>query len=175
MVRFPKGYRCETLGKSHPRAAVSSGQPAVDTWLAERALQNQEKHLSVTRVVVDPRGAIAGYYTLAMGQVDLGDLPPELAKKLPRRAVPVAVLAWLGVDQRFQGQGLGARLLAPALGDCHRAGKDFAFVAVIIDCIDTAAKACYQRWDFQELPGRPMRLFLGARALEAIVRGQDSQ
>jgi GNAT superfamily N-acetyltransferase len=151
----------------------------VDAWIAQRALQNQEKHLSVTRVVIDLRGAIAGYYTLAMNQVDLDDLPPELAKKLPRRALPVAVLAWLGVDRRFQGQGLGTRLLAQALADCHRAGKAFAFVAVIIDCIDAAAKAFYQRWDFRELPGRPMRLFLTAQALDAIVRvrpaGQDSE
>jgi GNAT superfamily N-acetyltransferase len=173
VVRFPQGLRCETLAKSHPRAAFSSGQPAVDAWLAERAWQNQEKHLSVTRVLLDPRGVIAGYYTLATGQVDLGELPPELAKKLPRRAVPVAVLAWLGVDRRFQGQGLGTRLLAQALGDCHRAGKAFAFVAVIIDCIDAAAKAFYERWDFRELPGRPMRLFLTAQALEAIVRGSE--
>jgi hypothetical protein len=103
MVRFPKGLRCERLSRGHPRSAFASGQPAVDEWLAKQALQNQEKHLSVTRVLLDERDAIVGYYTLATGQVDFGDLPPDMAKKLPRRALPVAVLAWLGVDQRYQG------------------------------------------------------------------------
>jgi hypothetical protein len=34
--------------------------------------------LSVTRVLIDGVGALAGYYTLATGQVDFGDLPAEL-------------------------------------------------------------------------------------------------
>jgi ribosomal protein S18 acetylase RimI-like enzyme len=169
MVRFPEGFRCERLGRGHPRRAFSSGHPAVDEWLAKQALQNQEKHLSVTRVLLDERDAIAGYYTLATGQVDFGDLPPETVKKLPRRALPVAVLAWLGVDKRYHGQGLGTRLLAQALADCRAAGETFAFVAVILDCVDDAAKKFYQRWDFREVPGRPMRLFLPFSMLEELM------
>jgi hypothetical protein len=42
-------------------------------------------------------------------------------------------------------------------------------VAVILDCLDEAAKAFYQRWDFREVPGRPMRLFLPFSALEALM------
>ncbi|HVX60474.1 MAG TPA: GNAT family N-acetyltransferase [Pirellulales bacterium] len=112
---------------------------------------------------------IAGFYTLATGQVDFGDLPPELARKLPRRTLPVAVLAWLGVDRAHQNQGLGKLLLAQALRDCYDAGRTFAFVAVIIDCIDNAAKAFYQQWDFAELPGHPYRLALSASLLAAMM------
>lgn len=173
MVRFPPGWRCERLRREHPRAAFVSGQGAVDGWLTKQALQNQEKHLSVTRVLLDDQGGIAGFYTLATGQVDFGDLPVELAKKLPRRALPVAVLAWLGLDRKHHGQGLGTRLLAQALLDCHGAGQTFAFVAVILDCVDDRAKAFYQRWDFQELPGRPMRLFLPFASLEKLASSPD--
>jgi GNAT superfamily N-acetyltransferase len=171
VVRFPDGFRCEGLHKEHPRAQFASGQKAVDTWLSQRALQNQDKRLSVTRVLVDPQGVIVGYYTLATGQVDCGDLPPEVVKKLPRRALPVATLAWLGVDRRYQGRGLGTRLLAQALADCHAAGRTFAFVAVILDCVDENAKAFYLRWDFREVPGRPLRLFLSSQSLEALMAG----
>ncbi len=172
MVRFPAGWRCERLRREHPRAAFVSGQEAVDGWLAKQALQNQEKHLSVTRALLDDEGRIAGFYTLATGQVDFGDLPAELVKKLPRRALPVAVLAWLGVDQRHHRQGLGTRLLAQALADCQAAGQIFAFVAVILDCVDESAKAFYQRWDFQEMPGRPMRLFLPFSSIEALMSSE---
>jgi GNAT superfamily N-acetyltransferase len=171
VVVFPGGFVRETLRRSHARAAFASGNAAVDGWLSKNALQSQAKRLSVTRVLVDASGAIAGYYTLATGQVDFGDLPAEAAKKLPRRALPVAVLAWLGVDERFQGRGLGTRLLAQALADCHAAGGTFAFVAVILDCVDEAAKSFYARWDCRELPGRPMRLFLTAQALDAMMSG----
>jgi GNAT superfamily N-acetyltransferase len=169
-VRFPDGFRMEGLGRGHPRRRFRSGEPLVDDWLATRAFPHQEKHLSVTRVLLDESGEIAGYFTLATAQVDFGDLPDSERKGLPRRALPVAVLAWLGVAEDRQGQGLGGRLLAQSLRDCHEAGKTFAFVAVILDCLGDRAKAFYLRPDFNELPGHPYRLFLSARRLDAMMQ-----
>jgi ribosomal protein S18 acetylase RimI-like enzyme len=169
-VRFPDGYRLERLRRAHPRASFRSGVAEVDDWLATTALQNQDKRLSVTRVLLDPDGVIAGYYTLATGQVDFSDLPGDLVKRLPRRSLPVAILAWLGVSTAHQGQGLGRSLLAQALRDCHDAGQTFAFVAVILDCINDAARAFYRRFDFAELPGQPYRLYLSAKQLEAMMQ-----
>ena len=128
--------------------------------------------LSVSRVLLDDAGAIAGFYTLATGQVDFSDLPPEETKRLPRRALPVAVLAWLGVSLDHQGSGLGRRLLTQSLRDCWEAGQTFAFVAVILDALNDDAKAFYQRWDFAELPGHPYRLFLSFASLDAMLRGK---
>jgi GNAT superfamily N-acetyltransferase len=157
------------LAKAHPRKAFASGQADVDNWLATKALQHQEKRLSVAKALLDGSGAIAGYYTLATGQVDFGDLPVEVAKKLPRRMLPVAVLAWLGVHKDHHGRGLGRLLLAQALRDCHEAGKTFAFIAVLLDCIDDTAKAFYEHFDFAELPGHPYRLYLTAAQLDAMM------
>ena len=84
--------------------------------------------------------------------------------------LPVAVLAWLGVDGRFQGQGLGDLLMAQALRDAWEAGKTFPFVAVILDCINESAKEFYRRWDFSEIPGQGLRLFLSAPNLEAMMQ-----
>ncbi len=116
-------------------------------------------------------GEIAGYYTLATGQVDFSDLPTELAGRLPRRLLPVAILAWLGVASKYQGQGLGRITLAQALRDCHGASDTFPFIAVILDCLDDNAKAFYQHWDFQELPGHPYRLYLGFEQLNTLMKG----
>jgi predicted N-acetyltransferase YhbS len=103
-------------------------------------------------------------------QVDFSDLPAEVTKRLPRRVLPVAVLAWLGVGVERQGQKLGARLLAQALRDCHEAGKTFAFAAVVLDCLNDAAKAFYRRLDFEEVPGCPYRLFLSAKRLNVMMK-----
>jgi len=168
-VSWPTGFRLESLVKAHPRKAFSSGQPDVDNWLKTQALQHQGKHLSATKALLDDEGAIAGYYTLATGQVDFGDLPADMIARLPKRQLPVAILAWLGVAQSRQGQGLGKLLLAQALRDCHDAGKTFAFIAVILDCVNEAAKSFYQRYDFKELPGHPFRLFLSTDQLEAMM------
>lgn len=168
-VPFPPSYRLERLRKSYPRKAFHSGQAEVDSWLTTKALQNQDKHLSGTKVLLDDAGAIAGFFTLATGQVDFSDLPSEVAKKLPRRLLPAAVLAWLGVATDCQGQGLGRLLLAQALRDCYEAGQTFAFIAVILDCVDDHSKAFYQRFDFHELPGHPYRLFISFDQLEAMM------
>lgn len=168
-VLVPDGLTLEPLRRSHPRKRFRCGVPAVDDWLATKALQHQDKHLSATKVLVDVSGQLAGFFTLATAQVDFGDLPRDLAKGLPRRPLPVAVLAWLGIDQAYQRRGLGDLLLAQALRDCFEAGRTFSFVAVILDCVDARAKAFYQRWDFQELPGHPRRLFLSAVQLAALM------
>jgi GNAT superfamily N-acetyltransferase len=170
---FPTAFRLESLRREHPRSRFQSGDPKVDDWLRTKALQHQRKHLSVTKVLVDRTGVIAGYYTLATGQVDFADLPAELFRRLPRRAMPVAVLAWLGVGAAYQGQGLGGSLLARALRDCHDASGTFAFVAVILDCTSDRARSFYKHWDFEPLPGHPYRLFLSAQRLQAMMANRD--
>jgi len=174
-VSFPPGMRLERLDRKHPRAKFRCGEPKVDQWLATKALQHQEKNLSVTRVLLDFGGGIAGYYTLATGQIDFGELPAEVRKTLPRCSLPVAVLAWFGIALQHQGKGLGTRLLAQALRDCWEAGKTFPFVAVILDCLDDSTQAFYKRWDFDQLPGHPRRLYLSTRMLDALMESEDAR
>jgi len=171
-VVFPEGYRLEGLQRGHARRKFDCGQSVVNDWLQTKALQQQTKRLSVTKVLLDEQSAIAGFYTLATGQVEFGDLPAELARHLPRRALPVAIVAWLGINRQHQRRQLGGRMLAQALRDCCLAGETFAFIAVVLDCVDDRAKTFYERWDFQELPGNPNRLFLSARRLESILTGR---
>ena len=168
-VQFPPGWRIEILAKTHNRRAFGSRQPKVDQWLKRSALQSQNKHLTTTKVLLDKADSIVGFYTLATAQVDFSDLPADETKKLPRRQLPVAVLAWLGIDESSQGKGIGKRLLATALRDCFEASGTFAFVAVILDCVDKASKRFYEQFDFEELPGYPMRLFLSFKSLEDMM------
>lgn len=170
-VRYPAGWRIELLAKSHNRKSFRSGQGQVDAWLKQSALQSQDKHLSSTKVLLDSESRLVGYYTLATSQIDFSDLPSEIARSLPKRQLPVGVLAWLGVDSEFQGRGIGQRLLATALRDCYEASQTFAFVAVILDCVDAASKTFYQRFDFAELPGYPMRLYLPFKTLAQMMKG----
>jgi GNAT superfamily N-acetyltransferase len=92
-----------------------------------------------------------------------------MAKKLPKRMLPGALLAWLGVAEVCRGNGLGRLLLAQALLDCYDAGQSFPFIAVILDCIDDKPKTFYQRFDFTQLPGHPYRLYLPAAQLKSMI------
>lgn len=158
------------LQRRHPRKLFCSGQTAVDDWLKTKALQHQSKHLASTKVLVTAEGVIAGYYTLAPAQIDFADLPPEIIRRLPQRMLPIAILAWLGVDQKHQHRGLGGKLLAQALRDCWEGSKVFPFVLVIVDCVDDNARSFYERFGFTPLPGQPYRLFLSAQQLDAMMQ-----
>jgi GNAT superfamily N-acetyltransferase len=174
-IELPPGMRVERLDRRHDRRAFRSGESRVDDWLATKALQHQEKSLSVSKVLLDATARIVGFYTLATSQIDFGELPVDIRQTLPKRALPVAVLAWFGIAEEHQGLGLGSRLLALALRDCWEAGKTFAFVAVVLDCLTDSAKSFYERWDFAELPGHKRRLYLTSRRLAALMEGNDRQ
>lgn len=171
-VRWPEGFSIERLEKRHKRTALHSGVDVVDKWLKKRARQAQDKHMATTRVLVEEPGIIAGFYTLAMGQVNFDELPSEMARRLPGTLLPIVTLAWLGVDERYQGRGLGKRLLAQALSDCHATGQLMPFVAVLLDCATPRAKTFYQRYDFEELPGHPMTLILPWKLLDEIMKSR---
>lgn len=168
-ILWPEGYFVEPLSSQHKRSVFSSGVEAVDDWLKRSARQSQKKRLSVSRVLVHAPDTIAGFYTLAMGQVSFDALPSEMARRLPATLLPIVTLAWLGLAKPYQGRGLGARLLAQALSDCHRAGLVMPYVAVLLRCATRNARAFYQHYDFEELPGHPMTLMLPWTLLDAMM------
>lgn len=57
-----------------------------------------------------------------------------------------------------------------ALKDCFDAAQTFAFIAVILDCVDAPSKEFYQHFDFAQLPGYPMRLYLPFKLLEKLAQ-----
>lgn len=166
---IPDGYRLEHLGRDHPRKQFTCGETRVDDWIWTKALQNQEKHLSATKVLLDSSSAIAGFYTLAMSEVEFDAAPEDVRRRLPQRRLPVALLAWLGVSASHQGQGLGARLLSIALRDCYEAGRIFPFVAVVIDCVSEASLTFFRHWEPTEVANHPHRLFLSAKRLDVMM------
>ncbi|MEX1041226.1 MAG: N-acetyltransferase [Pirellulaceae bacterium] len=171
-VRFPTGYRLARLQRNHPRASFDCGSDRVNDWLRSKADQAQRKFLSATTVLLDSQEAIAGYYTLALGQVEFSELPPATTRKLPKSSLPIAKLAWLGVHRTHQKRGLSERLIAQAMLDCYQASQWLPFVAVIVDCLEESLKGLYARWDFADVPANPTRVFLSASQLMELGSSQ---
>ncbi|MFO0799465.1 MAG: GNAT family N-acetyltransferase [Gemmataceae bacterium] len=156
------------LERDHDRAAFSCGQPSLDRFLKESARQNQEKGVSRTFVLLrDEEPRVYGYHTLSAGEVHKDDLPPKLAKKLPKYPVPVAVLGRLAVDVSVQRQEHGRRLLTDALRRILSAADVVGIFAVVVDAIDDRAAAFYARFGFEPIPDAPSRLLLPL----GVIRG----
>ena len=163
-----QGFTIEALAPTHDRKQFSSGSEPLDRYLRERATQDVKRRVSNCFVVLDEKGTMAGYYTLAAASLPLTELPPEEKKRLPRYAlVPAGLIGRLAVDERFQGRGLGGALIIDA---AMRAAKaEPAISALIVDAKDESAARFYERFGFRRFASRPMSLFLPlATALSAL-------
>jgi GNAT superfamily N-acetyltransferase len=144
-------FRIEVLGTQHDRASFVCGVEALDRYLREQASQDIRRRVSAAYVAIDSVTAqIAGYYTLAAGAVPLVEMPPALAKRLPRYpAVPVARMGRLAVDQRYRGRQLGAALLWDAVSRALH--SEVATFALVVDAKDDTAAAFYEHYGFATL------------------------
>jgi len=154
-------FACQLLDEKHDRAGFSCGTLSLDDFLKTKARKENRTYGAV--IVLSPiheSSRIAGYYTLSSHSLDLSDLPEALRKKIPKYPdVPVTLLGRLAVASNFQGQRLGERLLMDALKRAHDATTDVGSYAVVVDPLHVAARAFYEKYGFEELPGTD-RLFM---------------
>jgi ribosomal protein S18 acetylase RimI-like enzyme len=108
-------YAIEHLA-NHDRSDFSCGDVEIDGYFRTRIGQDIRHGLASAFVAVGQISRhIAGFYTLAATSIDFGDLPIEVARRLPRYPrVPAVLIGRLGVAIEDQGRGLGAALLGDA-------------------------------------------------------------
>jgi ribosomal protein S18 acetylase RimI-like enzyme len=153
----------EPLGKQHDRSTFSCGQPELDDWFQRRAGQDDRRDVARVFVAVDPVLGVVGFYSLSSFSLDLGSLPEEIARKLPRYAVaPAALIGRLARDMRVRGQGVGELLVADAVRRILGASRSLAVFAIVVDAKDERAALFYEQFGFRRFPLHPNRLFLPA-------------
>lgn len=136
--------------------AFACGDHPLDSYLKRHAWISQEQNLiGVTYVAVaeDHPKIVVGYYTLATGDVPRDSLPTDITKDLPRyQNLPVALLARLAVDRRFQGSGLGKNLLRHAFENVLNLSRQVGCRYVIVDAYATALE-WYAKYGFTAING----------------------
>jgi predicted GNAT family N-acyltransferase len=166
-------FLLEPLGRKHDRAAFSCGVEALDKYLQKQGSQDAKKHAAAPFVLTPDGKTIAGYYTLSQYAVDLGDVPVEVAKTLPKYpAVSATLLGRLAVGNDFRGKGLGEKLLMDALYRSLKLCEQVASTGVVVDAKDEAALAFYRKYAFIELPKVNRRLFLPMGTMEKLFAGK---
>lgn len=163
-------YRIESLEAHHVRAGFSCGVSELDLYLQERAGQDLKRKLAAVFVLTDDSKKIAGFYTLSAHSIAGADLPPELAKGLPRFPLPVTLLGRMAVAQALQGEELGEYLLLDALNRALHGSRQVASWAVVVDA-KAGARSFYLKHDFIPLPALPDRLFLPMKTIEMLFAG----
>lgn len=135
------------------------GRPALNEWLARHALQAQASGPARTFVVLDS-GAVAGYFSLAVGQVDTLEAPERVRKGMGRFPIPVVVLARLAVALPHQGKGIGVGMLQEAIRRTLVMAEHAGVRALLTHPIDEAAARFYSRFGFEASPMREQQRIL---------------
>ena len=152
------------------------GKEPINTYLRRYAAKNMALNLNRTFVLPDSgdgtseKSHIAAYYTLAHQTLLREDLPDP--SRLPRYPVPVILLAQLGIDRRFQRQGLGAKTLVFALRHAFQIAsypKGIPALGVVLDVLDNDALSFYRSFEFfLPLKENPMKLFVPMASLASL-------
>lgn len=149
----------EKLDRRHNVDPFDCGTEPLNQFLVRYALQNQKAGSSQTYVGLSGQ-LIVGYYTLVVGEVAYERTADRLKKGLARHPVPVMVLARLAVARSQQGKGLGSGLLKDALLRTLQAADIAGIRAFVVHAKDNAARAFYERYDFEPSPTDPYHLFI---------------
>lgn len=157
----------EVLQAHHDRRNFACGDPELNGYLKRFARQHAETKVSRTYVAADG-ATILGYYSLAMSAIRKDHLPPPYQVRFPNFPLPVARLARLAVDRRFQRRGLGELLLADALSRCLRLSEEIGMIGVVVDAKHEEARRYYERFEFERFPESPLTLWLPTAAIAKL-------
>jgi GNAT superfamily N-acetyltransferase len=169
--RSPRGWSIAPLAAHHDRAAFSCGNGSLDRYLKQQARQDARRRAAAPFVLVEEADsdAILGYYTLSAFGVGLGDLPADIAKKLPHYPlIPATLLGRLAVDLRSRGRGFGELLAMDALHRALTQSNAIASALVVVDAVDEQAWRFYRHLNFIAFPESDNRLFLPMKTIAKL-------
>lgn len=163
----------EPIGKKHDRESFDCGEAALNGFLRKHARKSHEAGGAKTFLAIDDKDGktVLGFFSLSPASVEYARTPDIVKRGLGRHDVPGFRLARLAVAKRFQGQGLGGRLLLAAGWRCIRAAAEVGGVVLVIDAKNESVAKWYAGYGAVPLNDAPLTLLLPlatiAQALEA--------
>ena len=153
--------KIEPLSDHHDRKTFSCGEPELDDYFRRRAGQDERRNVARVFVAVSDDLGVVGFYTLSTCAIHPGQLPKEIARKLPHYdTIPAALIGRLARDLRARGRGIGELLVADAIKRVLLADRSMAIWAILVDAKNQRAADFYKSIGFAPFPSRTSRLFL---------------
>ena len=145
------------LAAGDDREAFDCGRESLNGWFRRHAWRNQEGNFSRASVICDAsNGTIAGFVSLAAGQIERQFLPKPQQRNRPD-PVPVILLGQLAVSSGHQGLGCARSLMQFALGTGVRLANEIGCFGIVTHPLDDSVRAFYRAFDFSDLPFDPAR------------------
>ncbi|MFB0772283.1 GNAT family N-acetyltransferase [Proteus cibi] len=157
----------EPLKIGHLLESFSSGEEALDLWLKNRAISNQNSGASRTFVTTSDN-QVMGYYALSTGVISTNQAVGRFRHNMPTD-IPIILLGRLAVDTRAKGLGIRRGLVKDA---CHRVIQASGLVGirgVVIHAPTDDAKRFYEHIGFVPSPLDPMMLMVTLADLQLAM------
>jgi GNAT superfamily N-acetyltransferase len=158
------------LNDQHRVDDFDSGKPELDDYLRDMALYNQHQGYTRTFVIADAEHRVVAYHALCAGMISRNNAPKQVAGHGAPREIPVALLARIAVDQKYQKQGLGGALFKNACLSVISSSQLVAFRAIMVHALDDEAEAFYERYGFRRAKGLERTLLLPTKDIAASLQ-----
>ncbi|MEI6615266.1 MAG: N-acetyltransferase [Cyanobium sp. ELA507] len=168
----------ELLAARHQLTYFRCRSEAQTAWLVEVARQAHGTGTTRVFVVTEvDQLQVVAYYAWCMASVAIADLPERLRRGAGRYPQPIALLARLGVDQRHEGQGLGAALLLEVItrvASLNEASLSEAigWRGLLVHAESEQARSFYEHLipEFERSPTDPLHLLLLLKDIRRTLR-----
>lgn len=116
---------------------------------------------------------VVAYYAWSMASITIEDAPTRVRKGAGRYPQPVALLARLGVSLEHEGGGLGASLLADAIGRAAQLGVEIGCRGLLVHAETEEARNFYVHLvpEFESSPTDELHLFLLMKDIQKTLSG----
>jgi GNAT superfamily N-acetyltransferase len=174
MIGEPR-FMQKRLGPEHDRASfVCSKEPILQTYLADdaRAKRENDRNITAVYLLLDTHAddKIAGYFTLSNAVVIPQNIPPAIAKRLPRYDSWGCVkLGRMARDDAYANQGLGPTLVARAFDAALAIAKASGSFALLVDAKNDPLVSWYESLGFTRLVDHPRGLFIMNATMAAYL------
>ena len=141
------------LEKRDNRKNFRSGEIEIDRFFLKFAGQNQFKHkIGNTYIAIDRETeTILGYATITVGSLNIDGLDIEEFKKFPHYPLPIVRISRLGVDEHFQSQGIGRKLMQKMLYLAIEIEELVGCIGIFVDAKEDAVMF-YEKYGFEVAP-----------------------
>jgi len=165
-VKRPALQAPTPLTETHRLDGFRCTEPALESWLKQRARRNQQDGASRCYVACAGKDVV-GYYALAAGAASRNQAPGNIRRNMPD-PIPVIVLGRLAVHADWARQGIGAGLLKDAVLRALRLSQEMGIRALLCHAINEDAKRFYLYHGFVESSIEPLTVMLNPAKLPAI-------
>ena len=153
----------ELLAVHHQLAGFRCRSEEQTAWLVEMAKQAHGTGTTRVFVVTEvDQTAVFAYHAWWMASVGITELPERLRRGAGRHPQPVALLARLGVDERHEGQGLGAALLQDVISRASSLSDAIGCRGLLVHAESEQARSFYEHLipEFERSPTDSLHLLL---------------